>query len=66
MATTTEKIEFDHPHFQNRHISVEIQKSEEGKVLQLSCNVPELGDLNRGDMDKTYQNLLRFIATLDK
>lgn len=63
MATTFEKIEFNHPNFDNRHIVVKIEKQEE-KVIKMTCNVPELGDLNRGDIQKTYNNLKSFVATL--
>lgn len=63
MATTTEKIEFNHPNFNNRFISVEVEKVD-NKVVSMKCNVPELGDLNRGDMQRTYENLVAFAASV--
>lgn len=34
-------------------------------VTHMECNVPELGNLNRGNVQKTYQNLVEFVTKIN-
>ena len=64
MAKSVEVIEFNHPNFNNRYVKVTVEKQGE-TVTHMECNVPELGNLNRGNMQKTYQNLVEFVAKIN-
>lgn len=64
-TATVEKYSFNHPNLDNRHIEVEFEM-QDGKPVSAKCNVPEVGDLSRGDIQRTYDNLKAFLATLKK
>lgn len=58
-----EKISFTHPTFGN-NVEAEFVIVD-GVAVSCFCNIPEFGDLNRGDINRTYENLKGFIKTFE-